>query len=259
MITTRDYFRGITSSLSSTLRLWQGTSVIKQNIGKKHEGKLLKLYDMEGCPYCRLAREALTELDLDAEIIPVPKGYNEVRDELKALGGKVQMPYLVDENTGVQMYESLDIVNYLYSEYGNGRQRNQLMHILAEISSMLTSATRIGKGTHYAPAKQPEKPLELYSFESSPFSRPVRERLSELGIPYILRNLGKQQMSDMGPPEFRFTTKPYVPLPGSKREDMNNKTGKVQVPYLIDPNTGEEMFESWDIIEYLDRTYAQSA
>lgn len=257
MTAARNAYRGITSSISSTLRLWQGTSVIKQNIGRKQEGKLLKLYDMEGCPYCRLAREALTELDLDAEIIPVPKGYTDVREELKALGGKVQMPYLVDENTGVQMYESLDIVNYLYNEYGDGRQRNGLMHILAEFTSMLTSATRLGKGTHYVSSKKPEKPLVLYSFESSPFSRPVRERLCELGIPYILRNLGKQQMSDMGPPEFRLTTKPYVPLPGSKREAMNEKTGRVQVPYLIDPNTGAEMFESWDIMDYLDRTYAQ--
>ena len=36
----------------------------------------------------------------------------------------------------------------------------------------------------------------------------------------------------------------------------NSRTGHVQVPYLIDPNTGTEMFESADIIRYLEQTYA---
>ena len=255
MLKARDFFRGVPSSLTSTLGLWRGTSVIKENIGRAPESALLKLYDMEGCPFCRLAREALTELDLDAEIIPVAKGDEKVRAELKALGGKVQMPFLVDANTGQEMYESFDIVNYLYAQYGNGKQRSQLTHSAALLSSMLTSASRLNSGITYSGLKKPEQPLELYSFESSPFSRPVRERLTELGIPYILRNLGKQQMSDMGPPEFRFTTKPYVPVQGSKRDVMNTQFGKVQVPYLVDVNTGEEMFESWDIIRYLDRTY----
>ena len=146
MLTTRDYYRGITSSVTSTLRLWQGTSVIKKNIGKYQEGQMLKLYDLEGCPFCRLAREALTELDLDVEIIPVAKGDTETREALKALGGKVQMPYLIDPNTGVQMYESFDIVNYLYDQYGNGRKRSRVMHVIAEMTSMLASATRYGKG-----------------------------------------------------------------------------------------------------------------
>jgi glutathione S-transferase len=30
----------------------------------------------------------------------------------------------------------------------------------------------------------------------------------------------------------------------------------VQVPFLVDPNTGTELFESGDIVDYLERTYA---
>jgi glutathione S-transferase len=30
----------------------------------------------------------------------------------------------------------------------------------------------------------------------------------------------------------------------------------MQVPYLVDPNTGRAMFESADIVAYLERTYA---
>jgi glutathione S-transferase len=34
------------------------------------------------------------------------------------------------------------------------------------------------------------------------------------------------------------------------------RSGKMMVPYLVDPNTGTEMFESADIVAYLDATYA---
>ncbi len=245
MSTPRDFLRVVPSLISSLLRMWQGTAVIKQNIGKTQDGALLKLYDMEGCAYCRLVREALTELDLDAHIVPVAPGDESNRAELKALGGKVQMPYLLDTNTNTGMYESIDIVNYLYQEYGNGRKRGAFGKMFTEITSILTSVSRGGRGTRFSPAanreQKPEKLLELYSFESSPFSRPVREQLSELGIPYILRNLG--------------TTKYYQSVSGTKREKFNDRYGKVQVPYLIDSNTGQEMFDTWDIIEYLEQTY----
>ena len=31
--------------------------------------------------------------------------------------------------------------------------------------------------------------------------------------------------------------------------------GKLQFPYLVDPNTDTKMFESKDIIDYLENTY----
>lgn len=41
-----------------------------------------------------------------------------VEEELIARGGKRQMPYLVDEKEGIEMYESEDIVTYLTNQYG---------------------------------------------------------------------------------------------------------------------------------------------
>ena len=35
------------------------------------------------------------------------------------------------------------------------------------------------------------------------------------------------------------------------------RSGKMMVPYLVDPNTDTAMFESADIVRYLDRTYAK--
>ena len=60
------------SSVVATLaRLGAGASV--GELGPRPE-KRLQLYDFEGCPYCRKAREALTVLDLETEIFPCPKG-----------------------------------------------------------------------------------------------------------------------------------------------------------------------------------------
>ncbi len=36
---------------------------------------------------------------------------------------------------------------------------------------------------------------------------------------------------------------------------MAKRAGRVQVPFLIDPNTGVEMFESGEIVDYLEATY----
>ena len=37
---------------------------------------------------------------------------------------------------------------------------------------------------------------------------------------------------------------------------IHSRFWKMQVPYLVDPNTGTGMFESGDIIDYLRETYA---
>ena len=52
------------------------------------------LYNMEGSPYCRKAREALSELDLEYVVRNVPKGSPKRRD-LIVRGGKMQVPYLI--------------------------------------------------------------------------------------------------------------------------------------------------------------------
>ena len=54
---------------------------------------MLQLYDIENCPYCRLVREAITELDLDVEIYPCPKKGERFRPQVVERGGKAQFPY----------------------------------------------------------------------------------------------------------------------------------------------------------------------
>jgi glutathione S-transferase len=195
----------------------------------------LELWDFEACPFCRKVREASSVLDLEVRIYPCPKGGRRFRPAVQERGGKRQYPYLVDPNTGVEMYESEDIVRYLHARYGDGEPPAvQRMGPLWTAASSLASAARPARGARVKPSRSPAGPLELYSFEASPFSRLVREELCELELPYLLHNVAKGSPSR---PAFRA------------------RAGKVQVPYLVDSNTGVAMFESADIVQYLRDTY----
>ena len=196
----------------------------------KRPGKLLELWDFESCPFCRKAREALCALDLDVLVHPCPKGGTRHRP------GKNQFPYLEDPNTGTKIYESMDIARYLAKEYGDGSLSLWLsLGPVATLTSMWASAWRAGHGGKARPSKPPVKPLELWSFEGSPYCRLPRETLCELELEYVLHN---------------------VPKKSPRREAFVARSGKMRVPYLADPNTGKEMFESADIVRYLNETYA---
>ena len=66
--------------------------------------------------FCRLVREAFVELDLPYTLASVAKG-SPRRAQLAALAGRSTAPYLVDPNRDVSMFESADIVDYLYRHY----------------------------------------------------------------------------------------------------------------------------------------------
>jgi glutathione S-transferase len=246
------------SLLASQLRGWRGTAAFRP--AKKQPEKMVELYDIEGSPYCRLVREALTELDLDVLIRPCPSQGTRFRPKAEELGGKQLFPFLVDPNTGTAMHESADIIDYLRRTYdGRVRVQKGWRRRLAVASSLAASAVRTNgrvRGIHARPSKAPDKPLELFSFESSPFSRLVREVLCELELPYLLRNTGKGRWTDMGPASVRDNWHKAPKDTGRNRKLLAERTGRVQVPYLIDPNTGTEMYESGHIIRYLEQTYA---
>lgn len=243
------------STASSTLRGWRGTSGSKTVEQPK---RALMLFDREDDAECRLVREALTELNLDVSIIPCPKHGSRFTADLFALSGSKQVPYLYDPNIDYGSRGSRQIVEYLFQQYrGETPPAALLPSLSGVIRANLASVVRLTGSLDARPSKEPEEPLVLYGFESSPYSRLVRERLCQLELPYRLINLGKQQWADMGPAKMRLKPGKYKPLPNTKRDVFLKKYGKVQVPFLIDPNTETEMFESADIIAYLDSTYAQ--
>ncbi|MBS61786.1 glutathione S-transferase N-terminal domain-containing protein [Salinisphaera sp.] len=241
-----------TSILSSTARGWRGTNAV---IRTKQPEEFLVLYDMEGCPYCRPVRETLTELDLNVLIKPCPNGQAGHWAEVEQLSGQRKVPCLLEPNSGQWHSGSEEIISFLYANYGaKAVKRHRTKPSLSKVATGMRGL----RGLHGITAKCPEQALVLYSFESSPFSRLVRERLTELGLPYMLYNAGKQQLADQGLSWLRPALGEYKPVPGSNREKLLTEAGKVQIPYLFDPNTGKRLFESRDIIKYLDSTYRET-
>ncbi len=225
----------VTTSLLATMARW-GHGAAVGRLGPR-PAKPLELYEFEACPFCRKVREALSVHDLEARIYPCPKGGLRFRSEVERRGGKQQFPYLVDTNAGIEMYESDDIVRHLWQRYGEGGAPLALsLGPLTDASAMLASAARLGAGASYRRAEAPDGPLELWSYEASPFCRIVREALCELEIPYRLHNVARRSPS---------------------REAFVARSGKMMVPYLVDPNRDVAMFESADIVAYLERTYAK--
>lgn len=72
---------------------------------------MITLYVRTGCHYCERVLETVEELDVPVTLKNVAD--EGVADELVRLGGKQQMPFLVDDETGTQMYESDVIEQYL--------------------------------------------------------------------------------------------------------------------------------------------------
>ncbi len=73
---------------------------------------------------------------------------------------------------------------------------------------------------------------------------------------YILHSVAKERWQDMGPAILRLKPGKYEPLKEGKREKLLPvMQGKMQVPYLVDPNTGVKMFESAEIVKYLKKQY----
>lgn len=85
--------------------------------------------------------------------------------------------------------------------------------------------------------------LELYQSEQCPHCGKVREKLSELGVSYVVHN---------------------PRLPGGQGGDVTNEQaydetlelgGEDQIPFLVDTNRSETLYESDDIVEYLEEYY----
>jgi len=80
---------------------------------------MLELYQKEGCPFCQKVRTRMTELDLDYICRNVPHEGSPKATLLKKLGGEFQVPFLVDSDKNISMYESDDIIKYLEKNYSS--------------------------------------------------------------------------------------------------------------------------------------------
>ena len=211
------YFNWPFSFLASLLRL--GAGAARPTIELERP---LILYEFEGCPYCRIAREAVSASGVVVEVRPCPKGGVRYRPQVAERGGKAQFPYLIDPNTNASLYESGDIARYLRRNYGGVRPAAHWLGPMNLILSQFGVLARLMAGTFVARSRAPAQPLAFYGAERSPSARLVKERLCAMELPYVWR---------------------------SERPDAGSG------PRIDDPNTNESIEGAPEILQYLRATY----
>ena len=72
----------------------------------------ITLYELEGCPYCERVAERLAEVGVEYESEWVA-GLHSERDEVRRVSGQRLVPVLVDDDRGVTMAESANILAYV--------------------------------------------------------------------------------------------------------------------------------------------------
>jgi len=211
-------FAVLSSLLASLLRFGAGASAAPVKIDQP-----IIFYEFEGCPFCRIAREAVSEAGVPVLVRPCPKTGDRFRPRVKQEGGKSQFPYLVDPNTDTRLYESGDIAAYLLKTYG--AKSRPIIHWLGPLnlfSSQLATMVRLMSGTLKKTSVPPEKPMQFFGAERHASARLVKELLCVMQIEYFWRSRDEQETAS---------------------------------PALYDPNTGEAIKGSRAIRAYLKKTY----
>jgi len=72
----------------------------------------ITLYALDGCPYCETVHDALEDHSIDYETIWVEALHSD-RNEVKRVSGQRGVPVLVDDERGVTMPESANILAYV--------------------------------------------------------------------------------------------------------------------------------------------------
>ena len=86
----------------------------------------------------------------------------------------------------------------------------------------------------------PYKMLELYQAEGCGYSQKVRKALTALGVSYVIHN-------------------PRTAAGETRNEQSHDQLlslgGENQIPFLVDHHRGVTMYESDDIVDYLNTRY----
>lgn len=80
--------------------------------------------------------------------------------------------------------------------------------------------------------------IELYQSEGCPFCVKVRVAFEQMGVPYVSKSMPLRVSSVF-------------------KEELIKLGGKSQVPFLFDPERSVKMYESDDIIAYVQEHYAK--
>lgn len=86
---------------------------------------MITLFVKTGCPFCARVLTALEAHNVPFEEKNIAD--DAVVNELIALGGKRQVPFMIDG--AISMYESADIVAYIEKTYGKGEEKGSKIRV----------------------------------------------------------------------------------------------------------------------------------
>lgn len=96
---------------------------------------MIRLYQLERCPWCAAARQGLANVGVEYEIVEVPRE-REARREVQEMTGQALVPVLVDGDTVV--WDSRRIVRYLYSTYDAAARDRSIAELPDDVGGMKT-------------------------------------------------------------------------------------------------------------------------
>ena len=82
--------------------------------------------------------------------------------------------------------------------------------------------------------------LELYQAEDCPYSQSVRETMQELGLSFVAHNPRTHDGAERN---------------SQTLAELEAVGGQDQIPFLVDHATETTMYESGDIVDYLESEY----
>jgi glutathione S-transferase len=85
----------------------------------RHSDAHVTLYRLQACPFCERIVRKLEELDVDYHSRFVEPMHGD-RNAVRRVVGARTVPAIIDDETGVAMAESGNIVEYLAATYGGG-------------------------------------------------------------------------------------------------------------------------------------------
>jgi glutathione S-transferase len=85
---------------------------------------MLSLYYKESCPFCQRVLQMAENLGVEFDLKDI-EADEAIAAELVEKGGKRQVPYLVDTDKDVAMYESNDIIEYIRDNYAGTKADNK--------------------------------------------------------------------------------------------------------------------------------------
>jgi glutathione S-transferase len=94
---------------------------------------MITLFQLEKCPWCAAARQGLANVNVEYQIVNVPRDRTE-RDQVEELSGQRLVPVLVDDDTVV--WDSRRVVRYLYETYGGSERSRSASELPDDVGGM---------------------------------------------------------------------------------------------------------------------------